>query len=363
MRLAPQGFFGYERFGYGFFGVASTPVLFSGTIVSSGLVAALSQETPNAQQIGTTVTIGGVDYSAYVESVLVQIKEDTISPAATLNLVGSFALAIGAALVIQTKYSFADGTSFTATLFSGVIRSSQPTSGSQNKTTVVYGYDAASDFLSAAPDNTTWTGTAYDLITAELSDFDTIVLDFADYTIPAGLSLSEFTSKRDLILAVAGGREEVVLYIDQAGTVYVRNYATGIGSGQTLDTRGVTYYQAYDNASDRYASVTIQAPDGTTGTATSELGKTAFFGTGKFCVTEADCEAKAGEILARSLLTTYSVQVPLNPVVQIGGNLVLNDLVPAQIFAGKITGISHSIQWTGKSSPGAWTNLTVRSAE
>jgi len=363
VRATATGFFGSERFGYGYFGVASTPVLFSGTIVSSGLLAALSQEVENVQRIGTTVTIGGVDYSSYAEYVMVQIKEDCLSPTATVSLIGEFTIATAAAVTITSTYSFSDGTTFTTTIFSGKVRSSQPLSGSRSKTTQVYCYDATSDLLAAAKHNTSWTGTAQDFVIDELetAGITNYVLDFADYTIPTGLTFEEFTSVRDIVLAVAGGREEVVLYVGADGVTHVRNYKSSIVSAQSIGLKGVTYYQSYENDDDKYASVTIQAPDGTSYTATDASGKATYSASSKFCEDAADCQAKADEILARSLLKSYSLQVPENPIVKIGGGISVKDLTDTELFAGRITGITHTMQWTGQSSPGCWTDITLRS--
>jgi hypothetical protein len=346
-------------FGAGYFGWAQQSVAVSGSLVSDALMAALAQETENAQMIGVTVSIGGVDVSESVQSVLVSSAETRITTRAEIILIGDSpsSLSAGASIEIGAVIAFEDGTTFTNNLFSGVVTSSQPSSGSTNRTVVVSAYDSAEALMSAGHAFTTWTGTASGLVALalEAGGVHAYDLDIDDYSMTAA-TVSAFQTLRDLVLAVAGGKSEVVAGLSPNGLFWVKKCASAPDSGLIFGAKAYTYFQRYSDSADRYKAFAVTGTGTASGTATG-TGKLTDSLSTPLLSSSADCAAKAQSVVDRYEADTVTIQIPLNPLVKTG-TLVTIEYEGADVIV-RVTGVSHSVSWTSaEGSPGAWTTIT-----
>ncbi len=358
------GLFGQDVFGSGYFGVISQNIPITATVINSLIESALVQEFENIQQIGNTVTIGGVDVSDLVESITIRTSERRVVASCTLVLIGSSpaTVAVDAEVEVITTFRFETGDIFTNTLFTGVIRSIQPSSGSKTSSVTVLSYDAADAALSAAPTNATWTGTNVALVASELTaaGFATQDLDFASFSMTA-VDVSGFATVRDLILAAANALDEAVAWIKIDGTFCVKSVTAFSESGFTVPQTGYTYLQQTNNANDRYSTVTVQGITGLTGSSAG-TGYYSLSETSSFLTLAADCETKAAAIVARSEAIQWSAQVPLNPLVRVGDIITVVDENGVDQSC-RVTGVSHTVQWSSpESSPGAWSNIQLEDA-
>lgn len=360
------GFFGEGDFGEGYFGVQqSGAVLLSGTVISAALLELMARNPQNSQQVAGSVTIGGVDVSALVESVSLSSSADGATGLATLVLIGGAPVSAveDAAVELAVTITFATGEAFTNSLFAGMVKTIQPSTGSTRQTTVVTCFDDAYNALMGAPANTAWTGTARDLVADELTaaGITAFDLDFADYSIDLP-TLGAFATVRDLVLAVAGGKDEVCIYRLSTGVLAVRSYTSSEATGLTMQRAGYCSSQDNTQVTSRYASVTVTGSAGNQVTVTDSAIGVDGNHTAPVLDDTADLTAKANAMIARSKRVRRSLVVPLIPVLRVGSSLqvVHTDL---STYTATVIGRGLYGQWTGPgSSPGWFDALTLEVA-
>lgn len=358
------GFFGADTFGRGFWGWSSVGLPVAGSVASAQLIADLSQERPNVQQIGAAVTIDGTDVSALIESILIQTADSVSTGSADLVMIGdvSSSVAVGDVVEIEFSYAFANGATYSKKVFSGVAKTIMPTTGSQTASTQVSVWDTTEALLSGAPHNTTWTGTAKALVEDELSELgiETYSVDFDDYSLSSA-DLTQFRTVRDLILAVANGQDECGIFTQASGTVCVWSFEAqrmnGTDPVYAFPRTGITYQQQIDASRDRYKSFMVTGLTGTTatgtGTGTTDDGESSLFLTA-----EADLQPRADAVVDKRERNRVVFQSSLHPLVRVG------DLVEVEQASGawlqvRVTNVSHQVQWSGRNSPGCWTTITA----
>ena len=354
------GTFEGSIFGVGYFGVVQSATPVSATLITDQLESALSQEIENAQQIGTFVKIAGSDVSELVESVSVSSSENKITATATIVLVGSkpAALVSGASITVETVFRFEDGTEFTNVIFSGIVKSFQPSSGSTNQTVSVYAYDSAEAALSSAPKNTTWTGYASALIDDELSAAGLLIrtVELSDFSMSA-VNISGFKTVRELIIGVVGTTTEAVAYVYPNGAFCAKSYFSPKASGLVFTQKSYTYFQGNSDDTNKFKVVSVTGSTGLSDTATG-TGTIDYSVNSSLITDTSDCLLKASAIVSRAEKTKVTIQVPLNPLVKIGETISVYDDSNA-LKTVRVSGVSHYIQWTTPdSSPGAWTTIT-----
>ena len=329
-------------------------------MVNPLLQRALTQEVPNAQQIGHEVLIDGEDYATNIESIFLKAEENRITQTCQLVIIGKTpaSVVVGSSIEIKQSFKFDNGTQFTNSIFTGSIRMLQPAAGSRQTSTNITAFDAAESKLSNAPKNSTWTGTNADLIRSELLNlgFMSIDLKFEEISLTAA-GLTGFSTVRELVLAAASAIDECVVYLDPNGILCVRSISTLRQSGITLPTTGYTYLQEIANANDRYSTVTVQGSTGASGSAVGTGAYTYEF-TSAFPLTSVQCAAKATAIAARAERMKRSCQIPVNPLLKMSSVFQVYD--ETTLRTCRLTGNSQTIQWTSTdSSPGAWAVITM----
>lgn len=467
------GFFGADTFGRGFWGWSSVALPIAGSVASAQLIADLSQERPNSQLIGATVEIEGEDFSTLIESIIIRTADSASTGSAELVVIGdvSAEVEIGDEVSISFSYTFATGSTYTKKVFDGIVKTIVPTTGSQTESTQISIWDEAEALLSQAPHNTTWTGTAKALVEDELTalGIEAYSADFDDYSMTA-VDLTQFSTARDLIMAVANGQDECGIFTQSSGRVCVWSFesqrevvetrtrlvdelkthleqpptntswngsaaelveAEGLIEGYSLllyfddftyanadlttfssreellidindsapsgdgiwfyqdpewgeywwyeaeyldyyseevdyqvtvgvyqfPRTGITYLQQIDVSHYRYKNYVVTGLTGTTATGTG----TGTFDSGEsslFLTSEADLQPRADAVVDKRERNQIVFQSSLHPLVRVG------DLVDVEQSAGvwmqgRVIGVTHQVEWTGQSSPGCWTTITA----
>jgi hypothetical protein len=203
------GYFGYDFFGRGYFGWAQNAVPVTASIISQQLKDTLAQDFPNEQQVSAVVEVAGEDVSDYVTYCKINHTENTITSKLDLAFFGDLPSVVeeGAAITVEAFFKFQDGSEFSNQIFSGEIRFIQPSEG-KTKSALVYAYDDFDSKMRANHTQSSWNGTAKNLIETELTaaGITSYNLDFEDYSLNQNLS---FTNLKELINAVAGGQDVV----------------------------------------------------------------------------------------------------------------------------------------------------------
>jgi hypothetical protein len=327
------------------------------TITSERLLELLTQETPNAIVIGTTVVIGGADVSESVESVITRSDDQSAMGTADIRFVGEkpAEMVTGASVAIYDVFTFEDGSTFTAQIFSGTVQQlKDETNGAGETETRVVTQDSATDALSTAPSNTTWSGTARTLVVNELTTagLDTADVDFPDYTLPDNTPLTQYPTVRDLVAAVSAGLADDPMWTSPTGILCIRDADNNATAPWSLKRTGYVSSKDDDDASARYASYTVQGATGETYTATG-TGTAVGSETTDLLTSEADLQTKAEAVVARAERIKRTVEMPANPLARVGDIVMGAEHIDGTTFDGRIMSVTHTRQWPG----GCWTAI------
>lgn len=355
------GYFGHEFFGMGYFGVTQNSVLISGTLISSELTETLAQDNENVQQIDMIVEVAGIDVSSVVKSIKASAAENAATQFLQLVIIGEQpeALVEDASIEVTAKFTFENRSTFTNKIFSGYASFIQPSSGANSKSVLVYAYDNFEKKLKANHVNTSWSGLASDLIANELiaAGITTSNVDFADYTLDTTLA---FKDLKELIIAVAGGIDEVSIFGSPSGIFNIIGLSASNSSAWEISKKG--YFSSSDSNSTqkRFKSVLMQGVTGNTikvlGSGTVGIDHTF---SSPVLTSVADLTTKGQALIAKSERIRRTIQMPLNPLINTGKVLTVEHLDGVE-YNGKVISNSLSLEWTTpNSSPGATSSLTM----
>jgi hypothetical protein len=370
------GIWGTETFGNGWFGFAQSglPTMF--TLISEEMFDTLFQETPNIQRILITAKINGINYESYFESLNISIKEGSSQAVCDLTFIGNLSVSRGNAVEIDASYLLPSGVNFTLPLFRGTVQSFKTFKGYLNTSTTIRCHDNVSKVLAQPVTNTEWNGTSDDFVVDEIvnipdpppgtGEIKYRVLPFPpeySYTLPTDYDTSKYQTKQQAIEDVQSGMDVAKTGINPAtNTLSIASFSGGFD--KTYIKIPITAITSYiEDDPEGFKEAVIQTTTGDVSTTTGNSDSKIVYRTLTPTISAgADATTKAQAVVDESQQKRRIVQIPLNPLFSIHDKINCED-PQRNIFAGRVTNINHLVQWSGQSSPGAWTSLTLRVVE
>jgi len=279
-------------------GIRQIGVLGTATRITTEITDMLYQSTPTLAMVDVSITIGGVDVSAYVESYRVTLRgTGRWSDAQAVLLAGHGAtLTTGSAFVVTITYTTALGATQSFTRFRGTVASAGTTGEASGTREAVVAMDIAAVLAGRDRDYTAFGSGSYSTsgLYSELAS-NGIGFSGSVYSVQStGIEVTAYKSTLDFILGMANILGPCLCYFDSNNVLRALSQAASGAASVTITAAAQADHKSSDGGDSRINQILVvmEKPDSTTAVTWGEF--TGSYVTGGFRVQNLADQAKWG---------------------------------------------------------------------